>query len=72
MVVWNSDLPLHEKRDLQNILWRQYDEIKNPTKALINKANATRTAAQNTVNGLENQVKGLVEQQKNFTWATKK
>lgn len=68
--IMESDLSLKEKRDVRGSVWRQYDAIKNPTKAIINAANQARKNAQNTVNGDENAVNGLVRGNGQFAWAT--
>lgn len=50
----------------------QYNAIKGPTKTIINKANQTRTNAQNVFNGDENKYNSLMWGNKHFNWATSK
>lgn len=70
--VWESALALNEKRDLTWSIMHQYNEIKGPTKTIINKANETRKKAQNVFNGDENAYNSLIRGNKQFTWATSK
>jgi len=70
--VWESELALNEKRDLTWSIMNQYNAIKGPTKNIINKANQTRTNAQNVFNQDEGQYGNLVRGNGMFKWANVK
>ena len=67
--IYESDLPFNEKNMLKDIIWRQYNAIKGPTKQIINKANQTRQNAQNVINQNERDVANFLVSNKNMQWA---